>query len=82
MEIEFRVAEKKCIHYFLQYKAMGENQPSKANNFKVKNPIRPKFELIPSFYAYPRYLQVWQISHQRWLRKFRDVFFFSPLKGM
>ena len=79
MEIdEFRVTDKRWIHHFLQYKSMGKNiQRSKAKNSKVNNLIRPKFELIPSFYAFPRYLQVWQISHQRWLRNVkRHLFFF------
>ena len=40
------------IHHFLQYKSMGKNiQCSRANNSKLNNLIRPKCELIPSFYA-------------------------------
>ena len=78
METEFRVTEKRWIHHFLQYKLMGKKiQHSRANNSKVNKPIRPKFRLIPSFYACPRYLQVWQISRQRWLRKVRDIIFFT-----
>ena len=57
---------------------MGKKmQCSRANNSKMNNPIRPKFKLIPSFYACPRCLQVWQISHQGWLRKVRDIIFFT-----
>ena len=55
---------------------MGEKiQYSRANNSKVNNPIQHKFQLILSFYACPRYLQVWQISHQRWLRKVWHIIF-------
>ena len=83
MAIEFRVTEKRWIHHFLQYKSVEKkNQHSRANNSKVNNPIRPDIELIPSFYAYPRYLQIWQISHQKWLRKVKRHHFFSPLKGI
>ena len=58
------------------YKSMGEKiQHSRANNSKVNNPIQHKFQLILSFYACPRYLQVWQISHQRWLRKVWHIIF-------
>ena len=77
MATEFRVTEKRWIHHFLQYKSVGErNQRSRANNSKVNNPIRPNIKLIPSFYAYPRYLQVWQISHKKWLRKVKRHHFF------
>ena len=77
MEIEITVTEKRWIHHFLQYKSMKKKiQHSRANNSKVNNPIGPKFELIPSFYACPRYMQVWQISHQRWLRQVTDIIFF------
>ena len=50
MEIEFRVIEKRWIHHFLHYKSMGKKiQRSRANNSKVNNLIRPKFELILAF---------------------------------
>ena len=78
MEIEFWVTEKRRMHHFLQYKSMRQKiQHSRANNSTVNNPIRPKFKLILSFYTCPRYLQVWQISQPRWLRKVRDIIFFT-----
>ena len=50
METEFIVTEKRWIHHFLHYKSMGKQiQHSRANNSKVNNPIRPKFELIRAF---------------------------------
>ena len=61
-----------CNGHNPDYKSMGKNfQHSRANNSKVNNLIWPKF-----FYACPRYLQVWQTSYQRWLRKARDIICF------
>ena len=78
MVIEFRVTEKRWIHHFLHYKSMGKK-------FSTQGRITPKWIIrsgpnsnsFERFCACPRYLQVWQISYQRWLRKARDIIFFT-----
>ena len=75
METEFRVTENRWIHHFLHYKSMGKNQCSKANNSKMNNPILPKFELVQAFM--PVLVTCKFEKYQRWLRKARDIIFFT-----
>ena len=50
METEFRLTEKRWTHHFLYYKSMWETIPhSMANNSKINNLLRPKFELFWAF---------------------------------
>ena len=70
MKTEFIVTEKRWRHHS---KSMGMLKGEKLRSEK-SDPAQTRTR--SSFYACPCYLQVWQISDQRWLRKAGDIIMF------
>ena len=66
MKTEFKVTKKRRIHHFPHSKSMGT---LKGEWLRSEKSDPAQIRTHPWFYACPRYLQVWQRSDWRWLRK-------------